>query len=246
MINSRRSLGEYCLRQLGAPVIQINVAPEQVSDRIDDAIQKFQEFHDSGSERNFIAYTITPEIIEQKFIEVEDNVLSVLRVLPLSNMYSASTNLQIQATITDIMDMVRMPVGNMSSYVINMQYISMLSEMFNSSKPTRYNRYTSKIYIDTSWQNNIGPGDILIAEVYTYIDPSDSIEAYNDPWIKGYSTALIKKQWGQNMLKYQGFQLPSGVVLDGRSIYEDAIREIEKLEEDLLTMYSLPVDFFVG
>lgn len=244
MITSRKSLGEYCLRQLGAPVIQINVAPEQVNDRLDDAIQKFNEFHGSGSERKFLSIELTENDVSQKYVEVGEDVLSVLRILPLSS--SHTSNLQIQAYITDILDMVRSPRGNLSSYVINMQYVSMLSELFNTSKPIRYNRYTNRINIDTNWGVSIGVGSVLIAEVYTALDTSEFITSFNDPWLKSYATALIKKQWGQNMMKYQGFQLPSGVVLDGRSIYEDALREIEKLEDDLYNTYSLPVDFFLG
>lgn len=244
MITSRKSLGEYCLRQLGAPVIQINVAQEQVNDRIDDAIQKFNEFHGSGSERKYLQIELSANDISRKYVEVGEEVLSVLRILPLSS--SHTSNLQIQAYITDILDMVKSPRGNLSSYIINMQYVSMISEMFNTSKPIRYNRYTNRIDIDMNWGVSVSEGMIIIAEVYTALDFSEFITSFNDPWMKSYATALIKKQWGQNMMKYQGFQLPSGVILDGRSIYEDALRDIEKLEDELYNTYSLPADFFVG
>lgn len=246
MIASRQDLAEYCLRQLGSPVLQINVASDQVNDRIADAIQKFQEFHGSGSERKFILFTITENDITRKYLEVDEDVLSVLRILPLNSLFSAGSNLQIQSTMTDILDLVRQPTGNLSSYVINMQYISMMSDIFNSSKPIRYNKYTNRIDIDTNWITQISVGDVIAAEVYAAIDPEEFIASFNDQWLKAYSTALIKKQWGQNMLKYQGFQLPSGVVLDGRSIYEDAVNEIQQLEDDLYNTYSLPVDFFLG
>lgn len=246
MITSRKALGEYCLRQLGAPVIQINVAGEQINDRLNDGIQKFNEFHGSGSERRFVAFTLNERMLSDRFIEVDEGVLSVLRILPLNSLYSVGVNIQMQATMTEILDLIRQPVNGLSSYVINMQYISMLTDMFNSSKPTRYNRYTNRIEIDTSWSANLKEGDVVIAEVYMAVDPGEFIQAFNDPWLKAYCTALIKKQWGQNMLKYQGFQLPSGVVLDGRAIYEDAIRDIERLEEELYNTYSLPADFFVG
>lgn len=243
MIRSRQDLADYALRQLGAPVLQINVADEQLDDRIDDAIQKFCDFHGDGAQIKYIAYKIKEKDVINKFIEVDDEVTSVLRVFPLNQ--ASPKNLQYQAYISDLLAQVQRPTDGLHGYVISSMYLSMVQELFSWEKRIRFNRYTRQLSIDDDW-NDIFVDSYIMIECYVNIDPKETATAYNDPWLKAYTTALIKKNWGQNLSKYAGVTLPSGIVLDGRAILDDANQEIQKLEDDLYNTYSLPLDFFIG
>ena len=243
MINSRKALTDYCLRQLGSPVLQINVAPEQLEDRLDDAFQKFWDFHGDGAQRQFVAYVITAEDLERKYIEISDYISSVMRVMPLNE--SHYTNLQYTAYISDLIDAVRSNFYTLHEYVIRQMYYNMVDDMFNYEKPIRHNRYSNVLNIDMNW-DLLYEGKIIVIDCYMITAPADAPSVYNDAWLKAYTTALFKKQWAQNLIKYQGFQLPSGIVLDGRSMFEDAKAEIEKLESDLYSIWQYPPDMFVG
>lgn len=244
VITSRKKFAEYCLRQLGAPVIEINVAQEQIDDRIDDALQKFWEFHGDGSKRHFFVIELSEADITNRYIELPDEVIAVYRVLPFSNFLSA-LNLEYQSFITELMNTKRVMSRGIHGYIISEQYISTINNIFNREKTVRWNKYAKQLFIETDWET-FSPNDKIIIEAFMIIDPTDFVEVWNDPWLKAYATALIKKQWGQNLLKYDGFQLPSGIVLNGRQIFDDANAEIQKLEDDLMNTWQLPVDFMVG
>ena len=244
IITTRQGFAEYCLRQLGAPVIEINVADEQLDDRIDDALQKFWEFHGDGAQKHFLTITLTAQDIANRYITVPEGIITVVRVLPMNTNLS-SLNLEYQFFLTEVMNIKRLMNEGMHGYVITEQYLKTINEFFNREKMIRWNRYSNRLILDTDW-STLKVGDHLVVEAYAIIDPADYDEAWNDMWLKAYATALIKKQWGQNMIKYDGFQLPSGITLNGRQLFDDANAEIEKLEEDLQNMWQLPPDFMVG
>jgi hypothetical protein len=244
IISTRQQFAEYCLRKLGAPVIEINVADEQIDDCIDDALQKFWEFHGDGTQKHFMTITLTAQDIANQYITISDNIITVVRVLPFNSNIS-SLNLEYQFFLTEIMNVKRLVNEGMHGYVITEQYLKTLNEFFNREKMIRWNRYSNRLILDTDW-SLFKEGDHIIIEAYAVLDPDDYDEVWNDMWLKAYATALIKRQWGQNMIKYEGFQLPSGITLNGRQIYDDANNEIQKLEEDLQNMWQLPPDFMVG
>ena len=241
-LTNRRDFINYCLRQLGAPVIDINVAEEQVDDRIDDALQKFWEFHADGLQKQFIVYILTEEDVSLKNIPITDNILSVLRILPANS--QSTSGVDYQAFMTDIINLQTTSSG-IGGYVIAQSYLSLLNQYFNYEKPISFNRYTNTLRIDADW-TNLDVGDPVVIECYAIIDPEEHMRTWNDMWLKQYATALIKKQWGQNLIKYEGFQLPSGTTLNGRQFYDDATAEIEKLETELRDVWELPLDFFTG
>lgn len=242
-LTNRRDFINYCLRQLGAPVIDINVAEEQVDDRIDDALQKFWEFHADGLEKQFLIYLLTEEDIDTKSIPIADNITSILRILP-TNTTASSESIDYQVTMTEILNMQK-PGSGIGSFVITQSYLSLMNQYFNYEKPISFNRYTNLLRIETDW-SKFNIGDPLAIECYMITDPDVHMEVWNDMWLKQYATALIKKQWGQNLIKYEGFQLPSGTTLNGRQFYDDANVEIEKLETELRDTWELPLDFFTG
>ena len=241
-LTNRRDFINYCLRQLGAPVIDINVAEEQVDDRIDDALQKFWEFHADGLQRQFIVYMLTEDDVRLKNIPISDNIISVLRLLPFAS--QSTTGIDYQAFMTDILNL-QVADGGVGGYVIAQSYLQMLNLYFNYEKPISFNRYTNTLKIDADWAN-LNVGEPIVIECYTIVDPEEHIRTWNDIWLKQYATALIKKQWGQNLIKYEGFQLPSGTTLNGRQFYDDAVADIEKLETELRDVWELPLDFFTG
>lgn len=241
-ITNRQDFINYCLRQLGAPVIDINVAAEQVDDRVDDALQRFWEFHADGVQRQFIVYIITETDIRLKNIPITDNIISVIRLLPFQS--QSTTGIDYQAFMTDILNL-QVADGGVGGYVIAQSYLQMLNLYFNYEKPISFNRYTNTLRIDADWVN-LHVGDPIVMECYAITDPEEHIRTWNDIWLKQYATALIKKQWGSNLIKYEGFQLPSGTTLNGRQFYDDAIAEIEKLETELRDVWELPLDFFTG
>jgi hypothetical protein len=242
IITSRAGLIAYCLRSLGDPVIQINVAPEQIEDRVDEALAKFWDFHGDGSQRTFLSHKLTSKEITNKSIVIPDEVLSVVRVLPFNNSIS-SFNLQYQAFMTELLAPALK--GTTSNYLIAMEHLSTLQQIFNAEKGVRFNRITHLLTLDTDW-SVLKVDDFIIIECFALIDPLDWTEIYNNQWIKEYTTALIKRQWGSNLSKYNGFQLPSGMTLDGATILQTALQEIEQLELELQTTWSLPLDFAVG
>jgi hypothetical protein len=243
MITNKRQLLEYCLRRLGAPVIQINVDEQQCFDRIDDAIQKFQAFHESGSVRKYILHEITERDIQKRSITADRNVISVTRIFSFS-MLAASYGLEYQSFMTDLIGNIRTS-NTVTGYVIGQQHINLIENIFNREPILRFNQYLSEIQIDTNWAK-YSVGDVVMLEAYYGVDPERDYKAWDDPWLKDYTTALIKKQWGSNLLKYRGFSLPSGVTISGETFYNDAVNEIAQLEDQLQTTYQTPLDIAIG
>jgi hypothetical protein len=117
----------------------------------------------------------------------------------------------------------------------------------NGHPQVQFARRQNRLYIFGDFvDKDIKAGDYIVAEVYTIIDPNTHTSVFNDMFVKEYTTALIKQQWGTNLIKFDGMQLPGGVVLNGRQIYDDATGEIERLRENLRLEQELPPDFFVG
>jgi hypothetical protein len=245
IIYSRQQFAEYCLRKLGAPVIEINVADEQVDDCIDEALQKFWEFHGDGAQKNFLTVTLTAQDIANRYITIPENIITIVKVLPLDTNGLSSVNLEYQFFLTEIMNARRIMSDGISGYVITQQYLQTMNEFFNREKMIRWNRYSNRLLLDTDW-STLKVGDNIVIEAYAILNPDDFDEVWNDMWLKAYATALMKRQWGQNMLKYDGFQLPSGITLNGRQLFDDANAEIQKLEDDLQNIWQLPIDFMVG
>jgi hypothetical protein len=239
----REDLIQYALRKLGHPAMQINVTPEQIYDRVDDALARYWEAHHEGSYRDFIKYQIQELDIANGYLPVDEWVYSVLRVIPIGGMYSPA-NLEYMSLMQSIGGSVANLSGGIVNYTVAMSYLSMINDFFNRQSMLRFNQRQNKVFFDTGLTNLVA-GDFVVLEVYRFSDPNLFRETWNDQWLKGYTTALIKRQWGQNMLKYSGFQLPSGITLNGRDIYQDALGDLEALEAQLLSSETLPTDFFM-
>lgn len=239
---------DYCLRKLGAPVVEINVDDDQVYDRVDEALQYYQEFHYDGVERIYLKYQVTTTDITNGYIPLNDLIIGVRTIFPFSgdNTSGASNglfNLQYQLRLNDLYDLTN---TSLVYYNTVRDYIATLDFLLNGQKPLRFNKNQNRLYIDQSWANEIMVGQFIIVDCYRAMDPAVYADMWNDMWLKRYAVALIKKQWATNIKKFSGLQLPGGVTLDGDKLYEEAHDEIEKLEEQIQTTFSLPADFMVG
>lgn len=241
---SRQELLDYCLRALGAPVLQINVATEQLDDRIDEAIQFYHEYHADSTIQHFRKHEVTQVDIDNAFIDIPEDLIFVTRILPVGgsngggnrNMFS----IDYQMHLNDVYDL-RNP-GTILNYDMTKEYMGMLDMIFDNGmdQKLRFNRHLNKLFIDTDWEVDFQVGDYLIVEGYSTINPDDYIDVYNDLFLKRYLIALIKRQWGTNMKKFTGMQLPGGVEMNGQQIYDEANEEILKIEEEMALKYEFP------
>ena len=313
---TRATFKDYCLRRLGHPVIQINVDDDQVEDRIDDALQFFEDYHFDGCEQLYMKHQITQADIDRRWIYCPDPVIFVTGIIPFDQS-SSSVNmfdLRYQLRLHDLYDFTSV---SYVSYEITMQHIRTLNLLFSGTPLFRFNRKQNKIFLDIDWSRDLQVGQYVVVECYRALRPdtvtltgtltgtttsntitgtgtifdqevlendfitlsdgqvvqirtissptsltiasnlSSNITAntatkagvsdvWNDKFLKNYATAKIKYQWGTNLSKFAGIQMPGGVTLDGPRIMQEAQAELDKLEEEMYTISSMPSEIFVG
>ncbi len=245
--NSRATLIDYCLRNLGAPVIEINVDDDQLDDRIDEALQFYQHYHADAIEKVFLKHEVTQGDINNGYIPIPDLVTDVIRVLPIRDQSGSSSlfDIKYQMHLNDMFSLGYM--GNLLEYAMTKEYLSTLDLIIDSDeKFTSFDRHRDRLRIEMDWEEEVNVGDFLVVEGYRIIDPTTFTDVYNDYYLKKYATALIKKQWGANLLKFEGMQMPGGVTFNGRQLFDDALQELEKLEEEVRLNWEQPVDFYIG
>jgi len=246
---TRNELIDFCLRRLGEPVLEINVDVDQIEDKVDDAIQKYQEFHSDATIRTYLKHEITADDVTNKYIPISSDIIFVSKVFPISTTFSTSGNLfdiRYQMFLNNMGDFINF-AGDLAYLYQMEQYLSMIDMQLHGHPQVTFSRRQNRLYIFGDFEDeDLQEGDFLIAEIFQTIDPETHTSIYNDMFIKDYTTALIKQQWGANLSKFEGMQLPGGVTMNGRQIYEDATADIERLEEKLRNEQELPVDFFVG
>jgi hypothetical protein len=245
IVTSREGLKDYCLRNLGAPVIEINVDDAQVEDRIDDAFQFYREYHYDAVEMVYLKHQMTAQDLTNQYIEVPDTVVGVQRILPFSNKSDGTNIFSIRYQIL-INDLYSLMSTNLIYYYQVKQELELINQVLVGVKPVRFNRHMNRLYIDMDWGADANVGDYIIVECYRILDPETYRDVYNDMFLKRYCTALIKRQWGLNLKKFVGVQLPGGVTLNADQIYQDAIDEILKIETEMQLRFELPVDMFTG
>lgn len=246
---SRETLIDYALRKLGAPVIEINVDPDQLEDRVDEALQYWQEFHSESTYRTYVSYQVTAQDLSNGYITVDPGVLFVSRMFPISSSFNTSFNffdIKYQMMLNDIADLQNF-AGDLAYYEQLNQYLSLLDMKLNGTPQVEYVRNQNRLYIHGDFKDgDINEGEYIVYEVYKTVDPSSFTKVFNDIWLKDYTVALVKQQWGQNLIKFEGMQLPGGVTLNGRQLYDDATQDLERLREKIRMDHELPPDFFIG
>ena len=234
----------YCLRRAGAPVVDINVDDDQVEDRIDEALTFFWDYHFEGSERTFYKYQVTQTDIDNKYITMPENIIGAINLFPVGESLSSNNlfNIRYQITLNDLYDLT---ATTMVPYYLAMQHIQFLEQLLVGQQPLRYNRHTNILHLDMAW-DIVSPGSYLIVEAYQIVDPAAYSRVWGDRWLLRYASALIKRQWGENLIKYQDVNLPGGMKFNANKIYDDAQKEVEALEQEMYTSWSLPVADAIG
>lgn len=260
---TRDELKEWCLRRLGKPVIDINVDEDQLEDRLDEALQFYAEYHVDGVEKVYESHQFTAEDITNEYINVPspgwsntasphvaDSYSSITRIFDSRSVGTGMWDIQYQLRMQD-MNAGAAAGGNfgtsdMLSYEMRMNNLSLISELLVGQTPIRFQRHTNKLYLDWNWSTDATTGEYVVIEAFKILDPTTHTDVYNDQFLKEYVTALFKEQWGQNLSKFEGMQLPGGVTLNGRQILDEAKQEIIKLREEVETHWQNPVDFYMS
>jgi hypothetical protein len=276
---SRQELIDYCLRRLGAPVLEINIADDQIDDLVDDALQYFQERHFDGVERMYLKYQFTQDDIDRGTAKNKSGVGLVTTTASSNNIsglgtitsefYETSNFIQIPDSVIGVEKIFKFDTSSISGGMFSIKYQLFLNDLyyFNSvdllqysmtktyledidfllttDKQIRFNKRQNRMYLDIDWGAQ-QVGDYIVIDCYRILDPNSFTEVYNDSFLKIYLTSLIKKQWGQNLIKFRGVKLPGGIELNGRELYEDAEKELESLRQRMATEYELPPYDFIG
>ena len=280
--NTRQGLIDYGKRQLGFPVLEINIAEEQYDDLIDDALQTFHDRHMDGVEKMYLKHKIDEQFVNtvkatdheggetsvgittttatasitgvgttvhsfvetQNYIQIPDAVIGVEKVWKVDSRAIASNmfNLTYQIFLNEIYYFSSM---ELLSYTQTKRYLEDIDFILHPDKQIRFNRRQNRLYIDSDY-SSMKEDDYLIIECYRTLDPNDFTKVYNDPFLKRYFTALLKKQWGSNMMKFRGVKMPGGVELNGREIYDEGVKELERLDERMQWEYEMPVLDMIG
>jgi hypothetical protein len=317
-VSTRVGLKEYALRDLGAPVLEINVDDDQLEDRLDEALDYWRLYHYEGVEQIYLkqqiraseivlttsvaanfdlveritgassgataevcrestrtssgtlllvrningtftageaitgansgtsatTVSITLREYDNRYVEIPDYVWGVTKILSAGQASSSKNifDLQYQLRLNDLYDLTS---TSLIYYKTVMSHLALLDLELNGHQGFRYNRLNNRLYLDANWATDFILGDYIIVQSYRAMDPTTWSKVYNEPWLKHYTTALFKRQWATNLKKFSGIQLPGGVTLDGDKLYAEAMEEIDKLEQDLMTK-SAPLDFFMG
>jgi len=275
--STRQGLIDYCLRRLGAPVLEINVDDEQIDDLVDDAIQYFNERHYDGVERMYLKYKVSQSDIDRGKAKGTDGVgivtttgtSTIVGAATTFNYYETSNYIQVPDSVIGIERIFKFDTSSISGGMFSIKYQLFLNDLyyFNSvellqyamvksyledidfllttDKQIRFNKRQNRLYLDIDWGAQ-SANTFFVIDCHRALDPTDFSKIYNDSFLKKYLTALIKRQWGQNLIKFNGVKLPGGIELNGRQIYEDAERELEDIKQRMSMEYELPPMDFIG
>lgn len=244
-LQSAEQLKEYSYRKLGYPKVQIQVDDTQAYDRIDDALQMFVERHFDGVEEKFIPITFTANDETNGYLELSDNIVAVTRIHE-PNTYSSEAMSDVRYRLM-FDEMFNMTNVNMQYFEVTMQHLEMIGSYFSLDRTFSFNKANNRLYAHSG---AIIEGNKIMIRAWRAVTPDEvnsiALDVYNDEWIKKYSTALIKQQWGANMKQYDGMPLPGGITVNGTQVWTEASEEIQKLEEEFSLTYELPTNFLVG
>ena len=265
---SKSTFASYCKRALGFGVIDINVSDDQVDDRVDEALQYFAQYHYDGIEKMYLKYKITEADITRaranttttstdtvdssvtasfeegnNFIPMPSAVVSVSNIFDFTNAVQQNMfDIRYQLRLNDLYDFSSTSIIH---YQMTMQQLDLLSHVLVGEVPIRFNQHQNRLYLDMDWEQ-MTADEYLIIECYRKIDPATYTDIYDDIYLKRYATALIKRQWGANLSKFNGVATLGGVSMNGEQIYSQAIEEIQRLEEQIQLSFETPIDYMIG
>ena len=241
---TRATFKERCLRNLGKPVIEINVDDDQLEDRIDEALAYYQDYHFDGVEKTFLKHAVTQTDIDNQYISITSDTIGIIDLLDIGDATSTNNlfNIRYQIALNDLYDLSRY---DLVPFYMNFQNIRFIEEILIGRQPLRYNRHVNKLHIDMDWEK-LNVGDFIVAHVYNKVNPDTYTDVWADRWLIRYTTCLFKESWGQNLSKFTGMQLPGGVQFNGSEIFSQAQQEKTQLEQEMISAYSLPVHDMTG
>ena len=276
---NRTELINYCKRQLGAPVLEINVADEQIDDLVDDALQYFHERHFDGVTQTFLKYKITQADIDRgqgrggsnpigivtttastsivgtattfsyeensNYLQIPPHVIGISKIFHFDGSNTTTNNMFSVKYQLFLNDIYYFGSTEILTYAMTKRYLEDIDFALTTQKQIRFNQRQDRLYLDIDW-GSVTVDDYIVIDCYRLLDPNDFSRVYNDSFVKRYLTALIKRQWGQNLIKFQGVKLPGGVELNGRQIYDDAEKELDKIKEVMSNTYELPPLDMIG
>ena len=276
--SSRTDFKTYCLRQLGAPVLEINLASEQCEDLIDDALQMFQERTFDGAAQTYLKYKLTQADIDRgagpgssspvgittttatstvgitstfsyeennNFLQIPPEVIGVYKIFHFDGSNTITNNMFSVKYQLFLNDIYFWGATELLTYAMTRTYLEDINFLLTTEKQIRFNKRQDRLYLDIDW-DSVNAGDWLIIDCFRLLDPSDYGRVWNSLFLKQYATALMKRQWGQNLLKFGGVKLPGGIELNGRQIYDDGQRDVDYLMEQMSSTYELPPLDMVG
>ena len=276
--SSREGLIDYAKRQLGFPVLEINVADEQFQDLLDDAIQIYQERHYDGIARMYLKYKITQDDIDRGQARGGDSTLGITTTtttstVGLSTTFDLEENnnyIQMPPSVIGVNNIFKVRSDTVYDGLFNIRYQLFLNDLYafgsidllqysmvqtkleditfllNPDVRYRFNIRQDRLYIDVDWAAAVNVDDYFVIDCFRVLDPNDFTKVYNDQFLKRYFTALCKRQWGQNLIKFQGVQLPGGIQLNGRQIYDDGVRELDEIRSKMSSDYEMPPLDMIG
>jgi hypothetical protein len=236
---TRKEFKEYCLRSIGKPVIEINVDDDQVEDRIDQALRYYWDYHFDGSERIYYKHLITTQDADNGYITLPENIIGVVRIFEIGDPATSSGdlfNIRYQIALNDLYTLTNI---SLVPYYMTMTHLGVIQELLVGKTKIRYSRHRDRLYID-KLKSEWPVGQYFLVEAFEVLDPEVYSDVWSDRWLQHYTAQLIKRQWGTNLTKFEGLQLPGGVTFNGTKIYDDADAEIKRLEEEMQNSYSLP------
>ena len=276
---TRQGLIDYCKRQLGAPVLEINVADEQLDDLVDDALQIFHERHFDGVTQTFLKYKVTQEDIDRgrgrggnnpvgiatttatttivgtattfsyeensNYLQVPPSIIGVNKLFHFDGSNTATNNMFSVKYQLFLNDIYYWGSTEILTYGMTKRYLEDIDFALTTQKQIRFNQRQDRLYLDIDWAS-LSVDDYLVIDCYRLLDPNDFSRVWNDSFLKMYVTALIKRQWGQNLIKFQGVKLPGGIELNGRQLFDDAEKELERIREKMSNAYELPPLDMIG
>ena len=266
---TRATFKDYCLRNLGFGVIDINVSDAQVDDRIDEALQYFAQYHYDGIEKMYLKYKITQDDIDRaatndsttatdtkdgtvtatflegnNYIPMPSAVVSVLQIFPFDDQTTNNMfDIRYQLRLNDLYDF---SSTSIMEYEMTLQHLDFLEHVLVGEIPIRFSQHQQRLYLDMDWNNDVKADEYIIIECYRKLDPTSFTDVYNDMYLKRYATALIKRQWGANLSKFNGVTMLGGVTMNGDTIYSQAQEELQRLEEQIQLAFELPVNYMIG
>ena len=241
---------EKCLRRLGAPVININIDDDQIDDCVDFALEFYSLYHFNSMENLSVIYEVTADDVTNKYITVPETISSVNKVILdenglLKGGFGTNIFQGMQEIAHDISFGIAAGQGGLTNFSMTMNYLAEIDFTFNVQNTTSFNMKSHKLYINADW-SRITEGSHILLDVYRIIDPDENPELWNDWWLWEYASTIMGIQWGTNLSKFDGVEMPGGITLNGDKIYDRYMAIKTQMEEEIRSSWELPPNFMVG